>query len=458
MYFYAESIKGGKVILKVINLRRISEEDARRKFGSLIGPEILQPDPTAGVLIGDLIILGEYDPNAQRLVPIRTPIKVHASLYVLSVEKCKKIWKFEGEVHLGDVELGIYADLNEKEIKPIELAFRMNDNELINGNIFVCGSEKFGKTLFTVFLISKLFQSNPNKFNIIIFDYRGEYVNFFKTFYPEIFESIITISGNLVLRNLNKGFGFEYKTAREILAFISTLPEYNIYINLLKKALTKIEKSGQPFTIEKIEKIAREIYNSQQFPNINLDEFLTDIKALWLDNLGYMLKAGTIVIIDISRNMPIRAKIQLISGFLRELFYELTLRIHREKNVSRMIVMENIDLFAPKKGLESSEGVDIAREHILNIMAHSELFNAGILGITSAPSKVSPLVFYFSRTKFICRLTDPMELETISSFLKVPSEILENLEFGEFIVVSSRTPKGIKIKTPLMKNYKGELR
>jgi len=402
------------------------------------GPDVQRVIPIQEVqsaLIGVARILGIVDLNSLRIKPMLSPLKpFEDSVTIATKDIYDKLWNFEGNLTLGKTYMGFYYDPEEDNVKRLEVMLKMSAEELITNNILIAGDRKTGKTLFSINLIHKIFSSlrEPN-INIIIFDPNGEYYDALCDRISEKY--VLRMDGEIVLNNIDGGFGFEYKDPKGILSELGPkLGSRNAII--LKRVLETLEQENKLFTLSNIRESLQRIFGDKEQGFIN--GFMSLLSRYWQTPLTNVLSPGRIVVIDMHRNLSYRSQIKMIASFFRELYLELLNRSTLERNIYRLLVVEDFERYVSRPQAESIENMEFSREYIINMLAVSKSLNSGIMGITSSPSRVDPLALTFMQTKFVLKILDPIEIKTITELLGMSDEQVTSLNLGEVLVFNPR--------------------
>ncbi|MEX0568442.1 MAG: hypothetical protein Q6363_004675 [Candidatus Njordarchaeota archaeon] len=427
-YVYVAKQDGDKkVLMTIVNLKRIPNQVAKRKFPFLANI-CSQVFSETGVLFARAEIIGVIESN--KIKNLLVPLLIGDRAYLVGDEEIKDLSSQEQNViTLGHMKLANMYDEKEGTVKEVKMTIGLDIDKIVRSNMLISGLEEFRLYDLAVDLIRKI-SSTIDNYNFVVFDTTGNFVHLLKNNADK--NKIRVYRAAEISGLLNNGFGFEYRTREEIVKIMSAKIGYK-NASQLEKILESVGDS-YPLSMDKIVKVAEALEYEEGFINL--------IKNIWQNNAGALLEKGTINIIDLHKGVRLINQTQLIYTFFRYVYDELLRRYEKNENVKRFFIIDTAERFIPKKEIISEDVVNLCKDSIVNIMIKNRMFRSSIICVTETPSMMAPVVLHLVKNVMCTKIIDKREINVLMRFFNFPRKIISNIDEDEYVLKSDYIPIG----------------
>ncbi|NPA80957.1 MAG: DUF87 domain-containing protein [Thermotogae bacterium] len=281
-------------------------------------------------------------------------------------------------------------------------------NEMLSKHVLVVGTTGSGKSHFTKRLIKEILEGREDV-RVVVLDPHGEYASDLKNLGVAV--EPVRIPDTLFPISVD-----DLKSMFPDLAFLLSSAKKEI-----KEAVVKIRKALGT-RLGKVENLY-EILKDLRLDGL-LGSFLEEIEGCEecrnqhkvAKEISAALESDPrILVFDFSNLTDAKSRSNIAGMILRWLFEEA--KKHADKNLRRLIVLEEAHNFAPEKAYaDVSAGRDnLSLTYSQKIAAEGRKFNLGLLAITQRPAQVSKYVLSQTNTQFMFRVINRGDLDALEA-------------------------------------------
>lgn len=365
-------------------------------------------------MVASIDALGYIDKDSRdivSLIPLTAAPNPGQVVYRATIEDIRK---YIMTIDPPDIKIGL---LKNYEKIPVTLSIPK-----LFMHLAILGITGAGKSHLLKKILLSIKEMKPNPIPALIIDPHGEFLDYA--------DEIIDPSPYI-------GASIHEMTDNAFLNYIKTFLPKGVALDIVERAVNKYaqQNSWPPTTAQPIIDLMddEDVKGSSRENTVEAAKNLLQIpkveKIFKTSPLSpkLFMKPGKLVCLDLGQ-INLTQQQRLLARILR-LLYENAKALHIVNSAfAGLIILDEIQRYAPEKGFETGDAADDSRSEIFSIAAQGRKFGIGLILATQRPAYVSKSVLAQCNTQFIFRLVARNDIAVIRDILGNIG-ILERLPF-----------------------------